>query len=347
MKRKIRAIVPAAAVAALILSGCSGQSVTYDAGQTGTSSPAAAAAASSEAALPIVTSSQPAVTETPTPTATPIATPTAAPTLTPVATPTPETISPTLLTPTPDPDAGLKVLGTKAEGINIFKVRLKNATGMNVTYFGVKDNFTDYFPENMLKETGEIKNDERRLLYFDAAHALKESADREEKAAYEIRLGLKTDEEMKDAEDEGRFVILHDIPFQDFEEAEICFTEDGIAYLKYRSKITNKEMSTEEAEKKLAAAEEEEEEEEEERSSDEDRSDNSGNDNNDNSNNDNSNNNNDNGGQDEDQQYEAVDDGGDEDDDAAYDYVPIEEDGGDAEEEVIYYDEDTYDEVVG
>ena len=61
----------------------------------------------------------------------------------------------------------------------------------------------------------------------------------------------------------------------------------------------------------------------------------------------NDNSNNDNGGQDEDQQYEAVDDGGDEDDDAAYDYVPIEEDGGDVEEEVIYYDEDTYDEVVG
>ena len=240
MKGKIMSCLLAAAGTMLILSGCSGQSVTYDPNAS-QAAPAASvqSAAPTEAATPELTQTPGALTPTATPTPVP---PTATPTEAPVITP----IEPIEITPTINPDAGLKLIGEKKEGENVYKVRLKNATNFTIPWFSVKDNFTDYYPANNLGEEDSISKNETRIFYYDTTHGVRESAEREEKAEYLIRLALKTDEEMKDKEDEGHFYIIHNIPFSDLEEAEICFNEQtAVPYLKYKSKKTGAEVSTE------------------------------------------------------------------------------------------------------
>lgn len=243
-------MIAAALAAAAALAGCSAQSVTYDPG-----------ASSSEAALPTATA---AATTSPTAAPTsaaadvPAVTATAAPTVTaaPTATPTPTIvpITPIEITPTVNPDQGLKLIGEKAEGDSIFKARIVNKSNFTIPWFSLKDSFTDYYPKNMLETSGsgDIQKDEKRVLYFNASHGLKESAEREERAQYDIRLAFKTDEEMKDADSEGHYYVLHDIPFSDLEEFEICFnTDTSVPYIKYKSKKTGQEVSTEKAETAL------------------------------------------------------------------------------------------------
>ena len=229
--------IPAVLAAALVLAGCSSQSVTYDAG----------AVSATETPIQTTESVVSSAAEAPAATETPSVTATAAPTVTETPTVTPEPtmspITPIEVTKVPDPDEGLDILGEKAEGSSIFKVRLVNGTGRTITWISAKDNFTDYFPANLLPEDGSFDKEEKVVLYFDADHAMRESADREEKAEYEIRINLKTDEQMKDEDSEGIYRILHDVPFSDFDEAEICFDGD-VPYLKYTSKADKTEKST-------------------------------------------------------------------------------------------------------
>ena len=238
-----------ACIAALVLSGCSSRSVTYD--PSASRGAASSAAAVTETAVPTPTA---AVTAEPTevPTKAPTASPTATPTPTPSPSPTATPIAPIEVTPTVDPDLGLLILGTKAKGDSIYRTRLANETGFTIAWLSAKDSFTDYFPKNMLKEGTVIADGKAAALYFDAAHALKESADREEKAEYEIRFSIKTDEEMKDKDSEGHYYILHDVPFSDMEEAEIFFDKEGAyPYLVYKSKATGTIVSTRDSEMAL------------------------------------------------------------------------------------------------
>ena len=150
-----------------------------------------------------------------------------------------------MITPVPDPDAGKVLLGEKQEGDRVYRVSLTNNTGRTIVWISAKDNFTDYFPKSWLKEDQLIEDGDSFVFYFDSTHAQEKSADRDEDPEYEIRMGVKTDEQMKDEESEGRYVILHDTPFGDFEDAEILYDEgDNLAYLVYKSSKTGKEVST-------------------------------------------------------------------------------------------------------
>ena len=150
-----------------------------------------------------------------------------------------------MITPVPDPDAGKVLLGEKQEGDRVYRVSLTNNTGRTIVWISAKDNFTDYFPKSWLKEDQLIEDGDSFVFYFDSTHAQEESADRDEDPEYEIRMGVKTDEQMKDEESEGRYVILHATPFGDFEDAEILYDEgDNLAYLEYKSSKTGKKVST-------------------------------------------------------------------------------------------------------
>ena len=259
-KSELRAAV-GAVMAALLLAGCSSQSVTYD----------ASAVSKAETPLPTET-----VTATPSPEITSAPVSEAAVTETPTETPSPEPtltpIAPIEVTETPDPDKGLALIGEKAEGENIYKVRLENKTGRTITWFSVRDSFTDNYPSNMLEEDGLIRNDEKRVLYYDASHGMSEAVERDEEAQYDIRINLQTDEELKDEEEEGIYLILHHVPFTEFAEAAIYYNGD-VAFLKYTPAAGGAEVSTEETEEDILAefeADQEEEESSDDSSSEED-----------------------------------------------------------------------------
>lgn len=269
--RLVKTMVPLVAVS-LMISGCSVQSVTYKGGSGTSAAASGEQQMSSGPSLPLILSEpaesmnqasagtqtpasaqSPAVTPSPTakPTATPTPSPTPKPTAkptakpTPTPAPTPKLISPTVITPVPDPDAGKTLLGEKQEGDRVYRVSLTNNTGRTIVWISAKDNFTDYFPKSWLKEDQLIEDGDSFVFYFDSTHAQEESADRDEDPEYEIRMGVKTDEQMKDEESEGRYVILHATPFGDFEDAEILYDEgDNLAYLEYKSSKTGKKVST-------------------------------------------------------------------------------------------------------
>ena len=397
----VKTVVPLVA-ASLMISGCSVQSVTYKGGSGTSAAASGEQQMSSGPSLPLILSEpaesmnqasagtqtpasaqSPAVTPSPTakPTATPTPSPTPKPTAkpTPTPAPTPKLISPTVITPVPDPDAGKTLLGEKQEGDRVYRVSLTNNTGRTIVWISAKDNFTDYFPKSWLKEDQLIEDGDSFVFYFDSTHAQEKSADRDEDPEYEIRMGVKTDEQMKDEESEGRYVILHATPFGDFEDAEILYDEgDNLAYLEYKSSKTGKEVSTLYSEAAIKYPD---------RSSDDSGSDNTE----DSSNNtENSSDNRDNSSADtedsadntgntdtsderdtderdetEDNSYDNTYDeepSYDQDendyeeetgDDGDYDYVPIEDDydgyGEDEDEVIIYHDEadDDYDGVVG
>ena len=285
-----------------------------------------------------------------------------------------------MITPVPDPDAGKVLLGEKQEGDRVYRVSLTNNTGRTIVWISAKDNFTDYFPKSWLKEDQLIEDGDSFVFYFDSTHAQEKSADRDEDPEYEIRMGVKTDEQMKDEESEGRYVILHATPFGDFEDAEILYDEgDNLAYLVYKSSKTGKEVSTLYSEAAIKYPD---------RSSDDSGSDNSSDNTEDSSNNtENSSDNRDNSSADtedsadntgntdtsderdtdetedngydntydEEPSYNQDDNDYEEEtgDDGDYDYVPIEDDYdgyGEEEDEVIIYHDDAdedYDGVVG
>ena len=250
---------------------------------------------------------------------------------------------------------------------------LTNNTGRTIVWISAKDNFTDYFPKSWLKEDQLIEDGDSFVFYFDSTHAQEESADRDEDPEYEIRMGVKTDEQMKDEESEGRYVILHATPFGDFEDAEILYDEgDNLAYLEYKSSKTGKKVSTLYSEAAIKYPD---------RSSDdsgagnssdntddssdnrenssadtEDSADNTGNtDTSDERDTDETEDNGDDNTYDEEPSYNQDDNDYEEEtgDDGDYDYVPIEDDYdgyGEEEDEVIIYHDDAdedYDGVVG
>lgn len=58
----------------------------------------------------------------------------------------------------------LKAIGTEQEGDNIYKIKLENKTGKNITAFTIKDSTIDAYPDNMLEE--------KRYLYYDASNVV-------------------------------------------------------------------------------------------------------------------------------------------------------------------------------
>ena len=143
----------------------------------------------------------------------------------------------------------LKVIGTEAEGENVYKVILENNTGKGITGVAVKDSSMDAYPENMLAEGDTFAQGERRELYYDSTSALEAQAAQEADAdaaaltpQYDIQLTF----------DDESTLVLTAFPFDDIEEGVINL-EDEVAFITYTSVATKDEMSTKEAELAIKA----------------------------------------------------------------------------------------------
>ena len=66
----------------------------------------------------------------------------------------------------------LKAIGTEQEGDNIYKIKLENKTGKNITAFTIKDSTIDAYPDNMLEENDAFSSEEKRYLYYDASNVV-------------------------------------------------------------------------------------------------------------------------------------------------------------------------------
>lgn len=162
-------------------------------------------------------------------------------TVTEEATPTPTE------TPTPTPtEAPLKAIGTESEAQTVYKVKLTNSTGADISAVAVKEMSQEAFPANMMAEGDAFVGGEQRMLYFDSASVPTQAPAQEgEKLltpGYHIRITMA----------DGTNYVLNNFPFGDIEEGEICL-EDGVAFVKYKSVSSGEDVSTKEAELTIKA----------------------------------------------------------------------------------------------
>ncbi|NBI63330.1 hypothetical protein D3Z38_09800 [Clostridiales bacterium] len=121
----------------------------------------------------------------------------------------------------------------------IYEATLENATGKAITGLETKDSAAQEFSENKLLGGDIFAKEEKRRLVCDATKAV---TDAEADAQCDIRLTF----------DDGRQLVLTDVPFSDMEQCQICL-EDEVAFLTYTSLKTEEEVSTKDAELKLKA----------------------------------------------------------------------------------------------
>ncbi len=162
-------------------------------------------------------------------------------TVTEEATPTPTE------TPTPTPtEAPLKAIGTESEAQTVYKVKLTNSTGADISAVAVKEMSQEAFPANMMAEGDAFVGGEQRMLYFDSASVPTQAPAQEgEKLltpGYHIQITMA----------DGTNYVLNNFPFGDIEEGEICL-EDGVAFVKYKSVSSGEDVSTKEAELTIKA----------------------------------------------------------------------------------------------
>ena len=179
---------------------------------------------------------------TPRPTSTPAPT-SAQPTETPIAiitsTPTAElTPVPVQLTPIAEADEYLNIIGTKAEGDSVFRIRLVNSTGLAVTALRVLPTDSDELPRSLLSKGDVFADKEERILYYDTAF---------------VYDGGKTDApfDMMLTFEDGSSYRMTRVPFTDMEEGVIYFN-DGVAYIVYLSKSAGRQVTTKDAELKAS-----------------------------------------------------------------------------------------------
>ncbi|MDO4621164.1 MAG: hypothetical protein Q4B09_11170, partial [Lachnospiraceae bacterium] len=234
MSRRVRMTglaVVFAAVTAVALTGCTLETVTYTASQTSVAvTPTPTPAVPKEVKLTQIPAV--VVTETPTPsvTETPTAIPTETPTLTPSLTPT----------PTVDPDADLRVIGTKSEAANISRIRLINATGKDIVRMDVRSDDMENYPENTyVSSAAPFAGGETAVFYYDANDAEKLGAQTGSKPVYRVRLIFA----------DGDEVVIHMFPFGKTDEARLCVDSDtGVGYLIYKAPGAAEETNTAETE---------------------------------------------------------------------------------------------------
>lgn len=162
----------------------------------------------------------------------------------------------------------LPVIGTEAEGENIYKVTLENKTGKNIVGFSVKDSTMSEYPANMLAEGEVFAADERRNLYYDSASTqTTEPTEIPEASEAESPETPETTETAEDGADEKilepqidvqltfedqTVMVLSAFPFGDIEEGGICL-EDEVAFIQYESVENKESVSTKEAELTIKA----------------------------------------------------------------------------------------------
>ncbi len=165
-------------------------------------------------------------------------------------------------TPTPDPNEGLLVIGTKASGKHVYKVRFDNETGKTITAFQIRDESEDDFEPDLL-QGNEFPSGSKVLCYYDAGDAFKalkssSTADSASESAASTANGQTVVNAAEDIPDfyikltfsDGQVAVLHDVPFSEFEEAMICTDAGTYYYLTYET-ADGTSVTTMKAEKKL------------------------------------------------------------------------------------------------
>ena len=143
-------------------------------------------------------------------------------------------------------EAPLKAIGTESETQTVYKVKLTNSTGADISAVAVKEMSQEAFPANMMAEGDAFVGGEQRMLYFDSASVPTQAPAQEgEKLltpGYHIQITMA----------DGTNYVLNNFPFGDIEEGEICL-EDGVAFVKYKSVSSGEDVSTKEAELTIKA----------------------------------------------------------------------------------------------
>lgn len=138
----------------------------------------------------------------------------------------------------------MKIIGDKATGDSVYIITLDNKTGKDIKSFTIKADTEAEYPASML-EAKDIfaKNERRRLYYVPVKTSDVTYGDTDEIATQEYTVKI-TFSDDKEAE-------LHQFPFGDLELGEILMDKD-VAYIEYISKLSDKKVSTKEAEKMIA-----------------------------------------------------------------------------------------------
>lgn len=211
MKKVVTALFLAGSV--LVFGGCAATEVPV----VGSMTPAPTAEAEAERPLTV------------TPTESPI----------PIIVATPEaeaaTPVPVSLTPIVEAEDHLKMIGEKAEGESVFRIRLTNNTGESIVSFRVISDLAAYYGDesnygNLLSEGDVFLDREERILYYDTYRD--PSNDAEEKN-YNLRLTYA----------DGSEYEIAMVPFADMEEGSIRAARRA-PYLSYHSLASGKEAST-------------------------------------------------------------------------------------------------------
>ncbi|MCR4794038.1 MAG: hypothetical protein K5898_02500 [Ruminococcus sp.] len=134
----------------------------------------------------------------------------------------------------------LKLIGKKASGSDVFTLDLENKTGKDIVSITIKAETEEKYPENMLEEKDTFAKDEKRKLYYvpkKVSDVVYGKSDKIANLQYSVKLVFADKTE----------AILHQFPFDDLDLAEIHL-EDGVAFIKYTSKLTKEKVDTKGAE---------------------------------------------------------------------------------------------------
>ena len=144
----------------------------------------------------------------------------------------------------------MKLIGDKATGDSVYILNIDNKTGKDIVSFTIKADTEDAYPSNMISESDPFAKNERRKLYYVPVKTSDVTyGDTDEIATQEYTVKIKFSDD-KEAE-------IHQFPFGDLDLAEILMDKD-VAYIEYISKLSDKKVSTKEAEKMIAETKKEE-----------------------------------------------------------------------------------------
>ena len=121
----------------------------------------------------------------------------------------------------------LKVIGTKADGENIYKVTLENNTGQDIIGLSIKDSSMESYSDNMLAEDDPFVQGEKRELYYDSTAAKEAAANQTGDESTPV---VTPQYDMQLTFADQSVLVLTAFPFDDTQEGQICY-EDEVAFL--------------------------------------------------------------------------------------------------------------------
>lgn len=144
-------------------------------------------------------------------------------------------------------EAEIKLIGEKTTGSSVFVITVENKTGKAITGFSVKTDSEEEYPDNMLDKDDKFEKNEKRMLYY--APVKTEATTSEDNDAlispeYTIKLEFS----------DKTTAVLHQFPFGDLDECTLKY-EDKTAFIVYTSKLSDKEVSTKDAELMISTTE--------------------------------------------------------------------------------------------